>query len=64
VLPRRRTSRASVKSGPDGPCCGGLAVVHCRHEEAGMIGEDAAVYLSGDGPRAAAGVGPYDVGDE
>ena len=43
---------------------GGLAVVHCRHEEAGMIGEDAAVYLSGDGPRAAAGVGPYDVGDE
>ena len=54
-----------MKSGPDGPCCGGgLAVVHCRHEEAGMIGEDAAVYLSGDGPRAAAGVGPYDVGDE
>ena len=43
---------------------GGLAVVHCRHEEAGMIGEDAAVYLSGDGPRTAAGVGPYDVGDE
>ena len=39
--PSRRTSRASVKSGPDGPCCGGLAVVHCRHEEAGMIGEDA-----------------------
>ena len=33
----------------------GLAVVHCRHEEAGRIGEDA-VYLSGDGPRAAARV--------
>ena len=26
-----------------------------RHEEAGAIGEDAAVYLSGDGPRAATG---------
>ena len=47
-----------------GHVVGGLAVVHCRHEEAGMIGEDAAVYLSGDGPRTAAGVGPYDVGDE
>ena len=31
------------------------AAVRCRHEEAGAIGEDAAVYLGGDTPRAAQG---------
>jgi hypothetical protein len=30
------------------------AAARCRHEE-GAIGEDAAVYLSGDAPRAAEG---------
>ena len=32
-----------------------LAAARCRHEEAGAIGEDAAVYLGGDAPRAAQG---------
>ena len=31
------------------------AAARCRHEEAGAIGEDAAVYLGGDTPRAAQG---------
>jgi hypothetical protein len=31
------------------------AAARCRHEEAGAIGEDAAVYLGGDAPRAAQG---------
>jgi hypothetical protein len=39
----------------------GLAAAHCRHEEAGAIDEDAAVYLGGDAPRAAQGVGPPSV---
>ena len=31
------------------------AAARCRHEEAGAIGEGAAVYLGGDTPRAAQG---------
>ena len=31
------------------------AAARCRHEEARAIGEDAAVYLGGDAPRAAQG---------
>ena len=41
--------RASVKSGDQ------IGAAHCRHEEVRTIGEDAAVYLSGDRPRAAQG---------
>jgi hypothetical protein len=29
------------------------AAAQCRHEGAGAIGEDAAVYFSGDAPKAA-----------